>query len=129
VQPPGGETLVNFRTNFYTDNTDSTTQTVTLLGQPITIEAIPVSYTWHFGQLARAETTSTPGAPYPDLEVTHVYQDAHRTAHPAVDVTYAGRYRVGGSGWTDIPDTLTVDGDPVALRIIEGQPNLVGGDG
>jgi inorganic pyrophosphatase len=42
-----------------------------------------------------------------------------------VQVTYTGRYRVGGGDWTPIPDTLTVDGDPVNLAIIEGQPNLI----
>ena len=41
VQPPKGRTLVNFDTNFYTTNTHPTTQTVTLIGQPVTIEATP----------------------------------------------------------------------------------------
>lgn len=126
VQPVGGETLVNFPTNFYTDNTEPTTQQVTLLGTQITIEATPTSYTWHFGGGATARTTDIPGRAYPHLDITHEYLDAHVIEQPSVDVTYTGRYRIGGGAWTDIPDTLTVVGDPVELSIIEATPRLVG---
>jgi hypothetical protein len=126
VQPPGGETLVNLETNFFTTNTEPSTQTVTLLGTGITIEATPSSYVWHFGQGAEPRRTTSPGAPFPDLEVTHVYQDAQTTVNPSVDVTYSGRYRIGDSAWIDIPSTLTVNGAPIELTVIEGQPNLVG---
>ena len=95
VQPPKGRTLVNFDTNFYTTNTHPTTQTVTLIGQPVTIEATPTEYGWHFGDgdgdgdLA----TSDPGAAYPDLRVTYRYQRVG-TVRASVDTTYTGRYRV-----------------------------------
>ena len=72
------------------------------------------------------ERTDEAGRPFPDLDVTHVYEDAHDTVHPSVDVTYSGRYRIGNSAWIAIPGTLTVSGDPVDLAVIEGQPNLVG---
>lgn len=49
VQPPGGETLVNFATNFYTVDDEPLTQQVTLLGQSVLIEATPAEYTWRFG--------------------------------------------------------------------------------
>lgn len=49
VQPPDGVTLVGFESNFFTTNTTLTTQTVTLLGKRIQIEATPTSYIWHFG--------------------------------------------------------------------------------
>lgn len=128
VQPPGGETLVNFPTNFYTENTEPTTQQVTLLGTRITIEATPSSYTWHFDGAPEDQEnvvrTRVPGAPYPELDVTHEYTDAHVTVFPWVDVTYSGRYRIGGGGWTQIPDTVTVQGDPVELRVIEATPRL-----
>ena len=41
IQPPDGLTLVNFATNFYTTNTTPITTTVTLLNQPVTLEATP----------------------------------------------------------------------------------------
>ena len=52
-----GRTLINFDTNFYTTNTHPTTQTVTLIGQQVTIEATPTEYTWHFGSGEGDQTT------------------------------------------------------------------------
>lgn len=140
VEPVGGETLVNFPTNFYTENTEPTTQGVTLLGTQITIEATPTSYTWHFdgGNTVESDVPGRP-APNPDFTdfspeeleqsphfVTHRYAEAHITVQPSVDVTYSGRYRVGGGPWTAIPDTLTVAGATVDLGVIEATPRLVG---
>ncbi|GAA1546700.1 hypothetical protein [Nocardioides humi] len=73
IQPPDGLTLVNFATNFYTTSTHPITTTVTLLDQHVTLEATPATYHWSFGD---GESTSTrkPGAPYPDLTITHHYQ-------------------------------------------------------
>lgn len=140
VQPVGGETLVNFPTNFYTENTEPTSQEITLLGARVTIEATPTSYTWHFDDGSSVDSR-VPGLPAPDPDVrqfspeeleespsfvTHRYVDAHVVEQPSVNVTYTGRYRIGSGRWTDIPDTLTVAGDPVNLSIIEGIPHLVG---
>lgn len=134
VQPPGGETLVNLETNFYTTNVEPTTQTVTLLGQQVEIEATPGRYVWHWAGAGEADnaqdtgsmTSESPRAAYPNLAVTHTYRDAKITVHPWVDTVYSGRYRVNGDGWTPIPQTLTVPGEPVALRILEAHPVLVG---
>ncbi|HEX3930909.1 MAG TPA: hypothetical protein VHW64_09405 [Nocardioides sp.] len=128
TQPPGGKTLVNFATNFYTTNTHPTTQTVTLLGQHITIEATPTQYTWHFDDHDSNQstlTTTDPGAPYPNLQITHRYTRAD-TAHPSLETTYTGRYRVNQGPWHTIPDTLTVPGTNVDLQILTATPHLVG---
>jgi hypothetical protein len=125
VQPPHGKTLVNFDTNFYTANTRPSTQTVTLLGQEVTIEATPTQYTWHFGADESDLTTTDPGAAYPDLRVTHRYLRVG-SARPSVDTTYSGRYHVGSGAWQTIPDTLTVPGQTSALRILSATPHLVG---
>jgi hypothetical protein len=124
VEPPDGQTLIHFDTNFFTTNTRPTTQTVVLLGQRVTIEAAPVEYTWHFGDGASV-TTDSPGAAYPGLDVTHEYVEPGRVS-PSVDTTYAGRYRVNGDDWQTIPGTLTVAGEPVALRVRSATPHLVG---
>ena len=124
IQPPQGKTLVNFATNFYTTNTTPTTQTVTLLGQHITVEATPTQYTWHFGT-DQALTTTDPGAAYPDLRITHRYLHTG-TATPSVDTTYTGRYRVNNGTWQTIPDTLTVPGPTTHLQILSATPHLVG---
>jgi hypothetical protein len=124
VEPPDGQTLIHFDTNFFTTNTRPTTQTVVLLGQRVTIEAAPVEYTWHFGDGASV-TTDSPGAAYPGLDVTHEYVEPGRVS-PSVDTTYAGRYRINGDAWQTIPGTLTVAGEPVALRVRSATPHLVG---
>ncbi len=124
IQPPDGETLVNFDTNFFTTLSEPQTQTVTLIGIQVTIEATPSSYLWHFGDGAD-DTTSTPGSAYPHLDITHTYARAGELS-PSVDVVYSGRYRVGGGAWSDIPGTLTVPGPAVALRVLEAKPQLVG---
>ena len=124
VQPPKGRTLVNFDTNFYTTNTSPTTQTVTLIGQHVTIEATPTSYTWHFGDDGEL-TTADAGAPYPDLRITHRYTHVG-SVRPSVDTTYSGRFRVGNRGWRAIPDTLTVPGVAVDLEVVSATPHLVG---
>jgi hypothetical protein len=125
VQPPKGRTLVNFDTNFYTTNTHPTTRTVTLLGQPVTIEATPTEYTWRFGADEGGLTTTDPGGAYPDLRVTHRYLHVGTVA-PRVDTTYAGRYRVRTGSWQAIPDTLTVPGTTVDLEVVSATPHLVG---
>ena len=124
VQPPDGQTLINFDTNFFTDNTAPTTQTVTLLGQRVEIEATPVEYAWDFGDGSGRSTTS-PGSRYPDLDVTHEYAEPGRLG-PSVATTYAGRFRVNGGAWQQVPGTLTVPGEPVALRVRSASPHLVG---
>ncbi len=127
LQPPDGQTLVNFDTNFFTDNTEPTTRSVTLLGQRVEIEATPAEYTWDFGD-GTSDTTSSPGAAYPDLDVTHEYAAAGRVS-PSVATTYQGRYRINGGGWQQIPGSLTLDGEPEALRVRSASPRLVGTTG
>jgi hypothetical protein len=127
VQPPLGKTLVNFDTNFYTTNTSPSTQTVTLIGQQVTIEATPTQYTWHFdsGSTDGDRSTTDPGAAYPDLRVTYRYLHVGDVS-PSLDTTYSGRYRVGNGPWRQIPATLTVPGTPVALEVVSATPHLVG---
>ena len=128
VQPPNGKTLVNLLTNFYTDSPPPEPQTVTLLGQQVSITATPVSYTWHFGDTSRL-TTNGPGAAYESgtpIQVGHTYVEADVTVHPWVDVTYHGSYTVNGGDPEDIPEELTVEGTPVDLQVLTATPRLVG---
>jgi len=124
VQPPDGVTLVNFETNFYTDDTAAITKRVTLLGQRVRIEATPSSFTFHFGDDLKLDTTD-PGAPYPKLRVTHNYL-RKATYRPWLSTTYSGRFKVGNGPWQDIPGTVTIDGPKQRLRAIEASPKLVG---
>jgi hypothetical protein len=123
VQPRGGKTLVNFKTNFYTPDHRLIDQSVTVAGQQVTIRAIPVSYTWYFGDDTSTITTS-PGSPHPDLEITHEYSRVDEVA-VRLDTTYAGEYRIGNGDWASIQETLTVAGAPQDLQIVEALPQLV----
>ena len=123
VQPPGGRTAVNFTTYFFTDNVAPTTQTVTIIGQDVEIKATPTSYRYRFDGHDSVETRSA-GGPYPSGDVTHEYA-YQGGARPSIDTVYSGRYRVNGGGWQDIPETVTVEGAAVALRIVEVRPTLV----
>ena len=123
TQPPGGETLVNLDTIFYTRNSQPIVQPVTLAGRSVSIEATPTSYTWHFDDGIDTTTTS-PGHPYPDHDVFHVYTSTDDVS-PSVDTTYSGRFRIGEGEWQDIDATVTVAGAAVDLTILEAKPQLV----
>lgn len=124
IQPPNHRTLVNFATNFYTDDGELT-RTVTLLGQRVELRIWPARYGWRFGDGAVRWTTS-PGSAYPDLEITHRYLRQGRVA-PSVDTTYAAQFRVNGGAWRDVAGTVTIPGSPEALRVVTARPVLVGG--
>ena len=121
---PEDKTLVNFATIFYAEP-ESFARTLTLLGQQVEVEAEPVQFTWHHGD-GTSQTTTSPGAPYPSKEITYSYTDAHTTVAPSVDVTYAARFRVGGGGWQDIAETVTIAGPSSPLRISEATAVLSG---
>lgn len=123
VQPPGGKTLVNLETNFYTLDKQVISREVTVANQQVTIEAFPTTYTFHFGDETSSSTPS-PGRPYPSLDVTHVYKATGEVA-VSLDTTYSGRYRIGGGDWVAISDTLTVPGEAQDLEVVEAIPQLV----
>lgn len=124
VQPPNGRTLVNFRTNFYTER-DEFTRVVRLLGQRVELRIWPARFGWRFGDGVERWTT-TPGDKYPHLEVTHRYLSKGRVA-PSVATTYAAQFRVGGGPWRDVNGTVTIPGTPQGLRVVTARPVLVGG--
>ncbi|UMG93577.1 DUF6318 family protein [Nocardioides sp. TF02-7] len=123
IQPPGGQTLVNFRTNFFTEER-TLRRTVRLLGQRVDLRIEPHSYTWHFGD-GESVTTEEPGAPYPRLRITHSYLRTGDYA-PSLDTTWVADFRVGGGAWRPVPGSVTIAGAPVTLEAIEARPTLVG---
>ena len=125
VEPPNGRTLVNFDTNFYTEQ-PAFDRTVTLLGRRVDLRIWPSQFRWVFGDGSEFPTSS-PGAPYPDLLITHRYLQRGGVS-PRVDTTYSARFRVDGGTWRDVDGTVTIPGAPVALRVITATPVLVGAD-
>lgn len=123
IQPPDGKTLVNFETNFYTPDTQAEENEVRLAGRRVTIRAVRASYTFHFGD-GTSETTTSPGRPHPNLDITHAYARA-KPVEVSLDTTYAGEYRIGDGPWVPIDETLTVEGAALDLTVVEAIPQLV----
>jgi hypothetical protein len=124
VQPPGGKTLVNLESNFYTTNTDYTDVAVRLVQSDVVVSARPIAYEWHFGD-GTSETTTSPGAPYPDLDVSHVYEQTGKVV-VSVDTQYGdASFTVNGGAPEDIPSTLWVAGADADLAVLEALPQLV----
>lgn len=124
VQPPGGRTLVNLDTNFYTDNTAFTSIPITLVQSRVVVSARPTAYRWNFGDRTSTTTTS-PGAPYPDLDVTHVYEKTDKVA-VSVDTQYGdASFTVDGGPPQQIPSTIWISGETQDLQILEALPQLV----
>jgi hypothetical protein len=124
VQPPGGKTLVNLDTNFFTTNVQPTSIPVRLQGQTVVVTASPIAYRWNFGD-GTSMTTTSPGAPYPELDVAHVYQQLEQVA-VSVDTQYGGAsFTVNGGPPESIPSTVWVAGAAEDLQIVEALPQLV----
>ena len=123
VQPPNGRTLVNFATNFYTEQ-GSFTREVRLLGRSVALRIWPSQFAWRFGD-GRSLSTRESGAPYPHLEVTHEYL-AKGGVTPSVDTTYAAEFSVDGGPWRAVDGTVTIPGEPVRLDVLTATPQLVG---
>jgi hypothetical protein len=121
---PKGKTLVNFDTILYTD-AKPLDRTITLLGQRIDLAIRPSSFRWVHGD-GTSQITSTPGAPYPAMEVLHRYQHAHVTVAVHVEVTWSATYRLNAGASQAVAGTVTTVGPPTDLRIAEATPVLSG---
>ena len=120
---PAGATLVNLETIFHTTAAPFE-RTVDILDSTVDLRAVPATYTWHHGD-GTTQTTTTPGRPYPAMDVIHQYnKPGHVT--PRVDVTYRVTYRIDDGDWQALDTTITAPGPATALRIREARPVLTG---
>jgi hypothetical protein len=95
-----------------------------VLGTPVSIRAIPVAWTWDWGDGSR-DTFETPGAPWPRKDVTHTY-DAAAELEVTLTTTYRGEFAVNGGPWQAIDGTTTVTSEPVPMGVEEFESRLVG---
>lgn len=121
---PAGRTLVNLDTIVYTDESKVSTETVTLLGFPVVVEATPMSYSWSFGDGSPVLITTSPGKPYPSKEITHKYMKRGSTKI-TLTTNYAARFNVAGTGWQYVDGTVPITGPATDLLIREAVPVLV----
>lgn len=124
--------LVSFDTIFST-TADRIERRIRVAGIPVAVRIWPSAYTWHWGDKTLPETTEESGRPYErgvpmEDYITHQYVDAHVTVQPRVDVTYAAEFSVRGGAWQPVDGTVTIDGSPASLRILEARPMLTGAD-
>ncbi len=120
LDPSHGLTLVNKTTTATTVNPGPITKDFTLLGQAVTIEATPKSWTWHWGD----NTTDTTTHPGTDGTISHAYPHAGQNLNPRVDVTYTGRWKLADGAWQTIPTTHTVTGNALNLDVHEAVIHL-----
>lgn len=133
VQPPGGETLVNFKTILSTQ-ADRHQITVSLekVKIDLVLEVWPSHFLWKHGDGTTQETTHaglmwTEGADV-DSEgfVTHVYAQALKAAKVSVDTTWSAKFKVvGAADWRPVNGTVTKVGEPIELTVREATPELV----
>lgn len=121
---PVDKTLVNFDTIFYVD-AQPMTETVTLLGQQVTLFIEPSTYRWDHGDGSEV-TTYSPGAAYPSKEIVHRYMKARQTVRHQVSIDWTATYSVNGGPPQPVPGTVTTVGPETPLRISEAAPALSG---
>lgn len=119
---PGETTLVNVPTIFHAEPRPFE-RSVTLLGFDVDLVATPITFHWVHGD-GTSQDTSTPGKPYPALDVTHSYLRPADDVMARVDVTYRVQYRVNGQAWQTLNETITASGPVAELDVDEAAPVL-----
>ena len=127
MQPDRGWVLVNKETIVLTDPVEQTFRT-DLFGYGIDVVATPTSYTWDFNDGSRELSTDSPGTPYPEFDVFHVFTDTGTTTIE-LTTTWSGRYRVDGDDtWRDVVGTAQTTSTTAEFEIIERRSHLVAND-
>ena len=130
IQPEGDVTLVNLPTFFEVKFPDDgfgpdevdTPDPARLLGYRVEVRPVLKSVTYHLGETTVGPTTSL-GGPHPtgDVRATYTRPGEHQVR---ADIVYTGQFRVGGSGWIDIPGEVDLQGTPVTLTVREAKARL-----
>ncbi|MBK7723600.1 MAG: hypothetical protein IPI32_15705 [Austwickia sp.] len=129
IQPPGGRTLIRVPTYLQAVFPEpgygpGDIHTVTLLGHRVQIRPRLATYRYHFGDGTPPLTTTSPGGPYPDGDITHTYPTPG-TVTLSIDADYTGDYAIDGGPWQPIGDTITITGTRHRLDILTAHTRLV----
>lgn len=133
VQPPGGQTLVNFKTILSTQAERH--QIPVHLGKvdlDIVLEVWPSGFLWKHGD-DTTQSSTVPGTMWTegaDVDaadfITHVYTTILKEASVSVDTTWSAQFKVAGTpNWRPVNGTVTIEGEPVGLTVREATPELV----
>lgn len=125
-------TLKNYNTNFWADpNPQEFTRTVA--GQEVTLRAIPVSYTFTYGDGSTLGPVSYPGSQLGEDVWDQPTDTSHKYAEPGdyqftVSTSYRGEYSVNGGPWQVIDGTVERTTDPQLVRVWRVKAGLVADD-
>jgi hypothetical protein len=122
ISQPGGSTLVNYKTGFYTDARRYTLDPVGILGHTVVITAEPAQYDWYFGDGTDA-LDGGPGAK-DTLDVQHTYTRNGKVA-PYVVITWTGTFTVDGGPARQVIGTATTTGPGTPLQVKQARAELV----
>jgi len=133
VQPPNGETLVNFKTILSTQaERYQVTVRLKQVNLDIVLEVWPSHFLWKHGDGTTQESSHaglmwTEGA---DVDgegfVTHIYTKTLKAAQVSVDTTWSAQFKVvGAPDWRPVNGTVTKVGEAVPLTVREATPELV----
>ena len=122
----GGTVLVNKGIIGWVDPEERTFRT-SLFDYGIDVVTWPVEYTWDFGD-GQTLTTTSPGGPYPNRDVEHVYEDVG-TFTVTLTTVWEGRYRVDEDPdheWRTIDGTALTTTTLDPFEVTELRSPLVG---
>lgn len=124
-QPDGDWALINVDFIVMTDPTPQVFER-DLLGMSITFRATPVHYLWDFGDGSPPLETSSPGRPYPDHDVTHVYTSAADGVEVSLTTTWEGSFQINGGGtWLPVSGFATTTAVAPPVEIVAMDTRLV----
>lgn len=105
IGPPSGWIPIGIDMIAWAES-DVQTFDMEMLGQAVQVRATPVKYVWDFGD-GTVLTTSFPGRPYPEKDVSMRY--VHQGWYEVSLVTQlSGEYSVNGGAWQPIAGTIEV---------------------
>jgi hypothetical protein len=126
----GGFGLIRANTNFYATEELQTLNT-TMLDQQVTIQAIPVQWTFDYGDGSTPLVSTTPGGPQREFNqqttTSHAYQETG-TFPVRVSTAYRGQFSVNGGPWIAIPGTASVPSAPTEADIWRSEAKNVAED-
>ncbi|MEO5665488.1 MAG: hypothetical protein ABIR39_19660 [Nocardioides sp.] len=133
IQPPGGQTLVNFKTILSTPGAKhQVTVHLDKVNIDVVLELTPSHFLWKHGDGTGQESTIA-GAVWSEGAnvdgedfITHVYTKKLTAAQVSVDTTWSARFKgPKDTDWRPVDGTVTKVGEPVSLAVREATPQLV----
>ncbi|MGM0929938.1 MAG: hypothetical protein ACQEXN_09545 [Actinomycetota bacterium] len=118
---PVPHTLIGAETNVYASPNEQTFNE-DIDGFDVTVRAIPIAYTWSYGDGSSLGPTSQPGGPLPADRLGEKTATSHRYTETgdvqvSLTTTYRGEYSINGSDWIGISGEAQIASPAVALSV------------